>query len=120
MVAERLPRLILRAEGLAILVAAVTFYATEDYGFLPFFFLALAPDVSFLGYAAGPRVGAVAYNAAHSTIGPAALAVAGVLADADVALQVALVWFAHIGADRLLGYGLKYPTGFKDTHIQRV
>ena len=117
---ERLPRLILRAEGLVILIAAVTFYATEDYGFLPFFFLALAPDVSFLGYAAGPRVGAVAYNAAHTTIGPVALAVVGVLADSSVAVQIALVWLAHIGADRLLGYGLKYPTGFKDTHIQRV
>ncbi len=50
----------------------------------------------------------------------AALAVAGVLADADVAIQVALVWLAHIGFDRFLGYGLKYPSGFKDTHLQRL
>jgi hypothetical protein len=38
----------------------------------------------------------------------------------EAALQIALIWLAHIGVDRMLGYGLKYPTGFKDTHLQRV
>ena len=31
-----------------------------------------------------------------------------------------LIWLAHIGFDRTLGYGLKCPTAFKDTHLQRV
>ena len=38
----------------------------------------------------------------------------------DGALAVGLVWLAHIGIDRALGYGLKYPTHFEDTHLQRV
>ena len=48
------------------------------------------------------------------------LGVIGVVGDSSTATQIALIWLAHIGVDRLLGYGLKYPTGFKDTHLQRV
>ena len=79
-----------------------------------------APDLSMVGYAAGPRVGAVTYDVAHTYAIPVALALVGVFADADLALQIALVWAAHIGVDRAIGYGLKYPTGFRDTHLQRV
>jgi hypothetical protein len=43
-----------------------------------------------------------------------------VIADAETAVQLGLIWFAHIGVVRAIGYGLKYPTGFKDTHLQRV
>ena len=65
-------------------------------------------------------MGAAAYDVAHTEILPIALGVAGVLADGGLAVQLALIWLAHIGLDRLVGYGLKYPTGFKDTHLQRV
>jgi hypothetical protein len=60
------------------------------------------------------------YNVAHATVGPIALAVVGVLADTDSCVQLAPIWLAHIGIDRLLGYGLKYPAAFQDTHLQRV
>jgi hypothetical protein len=73
-----------------------------------------------LGYLAGPKVGASAYNTFHSYPLPAALGIFGLLAGAPLAVAVALVWFAHIGMDRLMGYGLKYATDFKDTHLQRV
>jgi hypothetical protein len=73
-----------------------------------------------VGYLAGPSIGAVAYNAFHSYPLPAALGLAGLVAGGPLAVSVALVWFAHIGMDRLMGYGLKYPTGFKNTHLQRV
>ncbi len=56
----------------------------------------------------------------HTYALPLALAALGVLAGWDTAVQLALVWGAHIGMDRMLGYGLKYRTGFKDTHLQRV
>lgn len=56
----------------------------------------------------------------HTYVPPVVLAVGGVLADADVPVQVGLIWITHIGVDRTVGYGLKYPTGFKDTHLQRV
>lgn len=82
--------------------------------------LFLAPDLSLLGYLAGRRAGAATYNAVHTELWPIILAAAGVLADAPVLTQVGLIWLAHIGIDRLLGYGLKYPTAFKDTHLGRA
>ena len=111
---------VLRAEGLAVLAAALVLYFDAGYGWALLLVLALAPDLSMLGYLAGARVGAVAYDAAHAYVLPLALGVTGVLAESDRAVQLALIWLAHIGADRSLGYGLKYATGFKDTHLQRV
>ena len=111
---------LLRAEGLAVLAAALIVYFDSGFGWVLLVALALAPDVAIAGYLGGPRVGAVAYDAAHTYVLPVALAAGGVLAESDLTVQVALIWLVHIGADRLLGYGLKYPTEFKDTHLQRV
>jgi Domain of unknown function (DUF4260) len=117
---ESLPHTLLRFEGLAVAAAAFAVYVDGDFGWVLFAALALAPDVSFLGYAAGPRVGAACYDALHTTVLPVALGAVGLLADLDLAVQIALIWLLHIGVDRTLGYGLKYPTRFQDTHLQRV
>jgi hypothetical protein len=116
-----LPALLLRLEGLAVLTAAVLLYVDGDYRIWPLLVFALAPDLAMVAYLVGPRVGAAAYNLAHTYVFPVALA-AGCLVtgEAGVPVQIALIWAAHIGADRMLGYGLKYPTAFKDTHLQRV
>lgn len=95
-------------------------YADEGFGWLAFALLVLAPDLAMVGYAAGRQVGAVVYDVAHTEALPIALGVAGLLATEAVPVQLALIWLVHIGADRLLGYGLKYPTAFGDTHLQRV
>jgi CubicO group peptidase (beta-lactamase class C family) len=108
----------LRLEGLAVMVAAALLFAGADYSWLLFALLFLAPDLSFLGYLAGPRAGAVAYNALHSYVGPLFLAV--VLLLAGLPQAVPLVWAAHIGFDRVLGFGLKYPTAFSDTHLGSI
>jgi hypothetical protein len=114
------PGAMLRGEGAAILVGSVLLYWANGGSWWLFALLLLAPDVSMLGYLAGPKVGAAAYNTFHSYPLPAALGSFGLLAGAPLAVAVALVWFAHIGIDRLMGYGLKYATDFKDTHLQRV
>jgi hypothetical protein len=119
-VLERLPHLLLRLEGLAVAAAAIVLYFHEDFGWILFVALILAPDLSFAAYVFGPKAGAVAYDAVHTEIFPVALGTFGVVADSAVATKVALIWLAHIGADRLLGYGLEYPTAFKDTHLSRV
>jgi hypothetical protein len=119
-VLDRLPRRLLRVEGIALFAGAVVLYFHADYPWWLLLVLALAPDLAMVGYVAGPRTGAVAYDAAHTMLLPIALGVAGVLAESDVAMQLALIWLAHIGADHAFGYGLKYPTHFKDTHLQRV
>jgi hypothetical protein len=114
------PRLLLHLEGAAVAAAATVLYFDGGHPWWLFLALALAPDLSMVGYAAGPVAGAAAYDAVHTYVLPVALAVVGVLAGVDGLLAVALVWIAHIGVDRALGYGLKYPSGFKDTHLQKV
>jgi hypothetical protein len=113
-------RLALRAEGLAIGGAAVALYFEQGYSWLALVLLWLAPDLGALGYLAGKRVGAVVYDLTHFEAWPVALATFGVIADVDLAVQLALIWLSHIGLDRAIGYGLKYSSAFKDTHLQRV
>lgn len=117
---ERLPRRLLHLEGVVVLAAAIALYFDAGYGWLLLVLLFLAPDLSMLGYLGGPRVGALAYDVVHTYALPVALGAVGVLGGYGLATQLALVWAAHIGMDRMLGYGLKYPTAFKDTHLQRV
>ena len=113
-------RLLLRLEGLAIGAGALILYVDGDHNWWLFALLILAPDFAFVGYAAGPRLGAAAYNLTHNLVLPIALGCAGLLGDTEWAVAVALIWLTHIGVDRLIGYGLKYPTAFKDSHLQRV
>ena len=112
-------RTLVRLEALVLLAAALVLYARVGAGWGRFALLFFVPDVSFAGYLAGPRLGAVVYNAAHSLIGPVALALAG-LAAAPSLLPLALIWLAHVGADRALGYGLKYQRGFSATHLGAI
>ncbi|WP_449252755.1 DUF4260 domain-containing protein [Brevundimonas naejangsanensis] len=106
-----------RLEGLALLAIAAFSYARFGQGWGLFAVLFLAPDLSFAGYLAGPRFGALTYNLAHSLIGPLLLAGAGLVADQSLAVALALIWLAHIGFDRALGYGLKSPLDFGVTHL---
>ena len=78
------------------------------------------PDLSFLGYLAGPKIGAVVYNSAHSHITPLAMLTAGFGFAPPLLLSVAIIWLAHTGFDRALGYGLKYAAGFGLTHLGRI
>jgi len=110
----------LRFEGLAVLVAAVFFYREQRLSWLLFAVLFLVPDLSLLGYLAGSRAGAVAYNVAHSYLLPLLLLIASLFAGHRVLTLYALIWMAHIGFDRMVGYGLKYPWGFGDTHLGRI
>lgn len=117
---DRLPRTLLRLEGLVAAVAAVTLYFHLGYPWWLLVVLVLAPDLSAIAYVAGPRIGAMSYDLAHTLTLPVVLATVGVVADAKLAIELGLIWIVHIGTDRAIGYGLKYPTGFKDTHLQRV
>jgi hypothetical protein len=108
----------LRLEGLAVLAAAVLIYRRTGGSWLLFGVLFLAPDLGFAGYAFGPRIGAGVYNVLHSYIVPIALGCGMWLGGRSIAIP--LIWTAHIGFDRLLGYGLKYPTGFGDTHLGKL
>ncbi len=109
----------LRLEGLSAAVLSGYLFSRAGASWWLFAALWLAPDLSMTGYLAGPRVGARCYNAVHSYLVPAALAFAALALHRAVLLPFALIWFNHIGVDRMLGYGLKYPTAFGDTHLGR-
>lgn len=111
---------LLRAEWLAVfLVGAYTYIAMHGnpYLLVP---LLLAPDLSMLGYLAGPRVGALTYNAVHNLVLALALLVIGWIASLAPIGLMGVVLLAHVGMDRALGYGLKLPTDFRDTHLGRI
>jgi hypothetical protein len=110
---------LLRIEGLVLLAGSLLLYAQNRGEWVAFLALFLVPDLSMLGYLRGPAVGAALYNLFHNYLPPAALVALGMLSGNQLLLLLALIWLAHIGMDRLLGYGLKYSSGFKDTHVGR-
>ncbi|MXQ11610.1 DUF4260 domain-containing protein [Microvirga makkahensis] len=111
------PRLLLRLEGLALFGLGTGAYAQTGLSWWLYAVLFFSPDLSFAGYVAGPRPGAAIYNAAHTILGPAVLLGTGLVLDPPLFLGLAAIWAAHIGFDRMLGYGLKYATSFSDTHL---
>lgn len=113
-------RTLLRLEGAALAVACIVFYSYFEGSWAMFAILLLAPDLSFLGYLGGPRAGAVTYNVAHAAIIPMLLGIVGMVVPSALVMHLALIWCAHIGLDRALGYGLKYDAGFGFTHLGRV
>ncbi len=114
------PGILLRSEGAFVLALSLYLYRTTGAHWGIFFLLFLWPDLSILGYLGSARLGARLYNLVHTYIFPLTLAGVSYYEDKARLLTFALIWFAHIGMDRALGFGLKYPTLFKDTHLQRV
>ena len=114
------PRVLLRLEGLALLTAAVVGYRELHASWWLFAVLLLVPDIALVAYAAGPRFGALAYNAVHSYLAPALLAVLAYTFGLPSLWPLCLIWLAHIGMDRALGLGLKFPTAFRDPHLGTV
>ncbi len=114
------PRWILHLEGAAIFAAALYFYRAGHYPWWLFAALFLVPDISMMGFVKDARRGAAIYNLVHTLTGPLLLLGGALLVAGPQSIRYALIWLAHIGFDRALGYGLKYPTFFKDTHLQHV
>jgi hypothetical protein len=112
--------ILLRLEGLTLFLGMVLLYAVWGGSWWVFALLFLVPDLSFAAYLAGPRTGAIVYNAAHSYLLPVALMTAGFALPEPLILSFAMIWLAHIGIDRALGYGLKYEAGFGFTHLGRI
>jgi hypothetical protein len=115
-----IPRALLRIEGLAVFVAALVGFQIVDASWRLFALLFLIPDVALVAYVGGPRIGALAYNAVHTYVAPGVLAALAYLDVLPGASPLCLVWLAHIGMDRFLGLGLKFPSAFRDTHLGTV
>lgn len=112
--------LLLRLEGAALAAICVWLYTGIHQSWWLFALLFLAPDLAMLGYLRGPRIGALVYNVVHTWVAPAVLFAVGWWGNVPILLPLAFILGAHIGFDRALGYGLKLPSGFKDTHLGRI
>lgn len=115
-----LPRLLLHLEGAGLLATAAILYASQDFNWGAFALFLLAPDLSDLAYLVNPRIGSLAYNLAHTALFPLALGLLSLSSGNALGVQAALIWLAHIGMDRLFGYGFKYPGAFSNTHFSRI
>jgi hypothetical protein len=114
------PSILLRVEEAVLFLLTIFAYQHLHYSWLLFAILFLTPDLFMLGYLVNVRLGAATYNLAHTLTLPFALLLASYIEHWHLASTIALIWIAHIAIDRLLGYGLKYPTNFKDTHLQHI
>ncbi len=115
-----LPAILLRTEGAMLLAGTTLMYWDQGGSWLLFALAFFAPDLAMLGYIAGSRTGAVTYNALHTTSLAILVTVIGMVGDGQWLTSIGLVWMAHIGFDRLLGYGLKYSDGFKHNHFAHI
>jgi len=118
------PTLLIRVEAAMAAVGLVLVLAALGPPWWLWVVVLAAPDLSLLAYRAGTRVGAIVYNAAHFAALPLAglaglFLVAGLDADATL-VEIAMLWLLHITIDRALGFGLKLPSGFRDTHLGRI
>ena len=116
-VVEGAPALLLRLEGAVVAAGSAAIYGYAGGGWLMFALLFFVPDVFMLGYLIDRRVGAAIYNAGHSTIGPLALLLIGWNFESTISTSICMIWLAHVGFDRLVGYGFKYADDFMLTHL---
>ena len=111
------PNVLLRAEAVLMLLGAATAYIWVGGNWLLFLLLMLIPDLAMLGYLAGLRVGTAIYNGVHWYGVPFILVAIGAAGYSFLALEIGLIWIAHISFDRMIGAGLKYPVGFRFSHL---
>jgi len=108
---------LLRLEEAALAALAVWLFVRLDVAWWWLAVLFLAPDLSMLGYLAGPRAGALLYNLAHHKGAAVVLYLAGALVASTTLQAAGLILLAHSSVDRIWGYGLKYPDSFQHTHL---
>lgn len=114
------PRYVLQLEAATLFVASLFLFHRLHGAWGMFAAAFLLPDLAMLAYLAGPKWGARAYNAAHTLSVPLAMGVVAALNNQWAWLPAIAVWTAHIGFDRMLGYGLKFESSFGTTHLGQL
>ncbi len=115
---NRMINSILRIEGLAAFSIALAAYFHLGFSWVALVLLILVPDVFMLGYLKDNSWGAIVYNIGHTYVTPLVLLALSHQIEFPVGSAFALIWIAHIGIDRALGFGLKRASGFKDTYLR--
>ena len=113
-------RMFLILESIVIFIGALLIYLFLSGNWIIFLVLLFAPDIFIVGYLKNSRIGSIIYNIGHIYVWSIILIVIGILIDLNLLILFSLIWIAHISMDRAMGYGLKYPSDFKDTHMQKI
>ncbi len=109
--------MVLRIEGLVLFAASIALFAAQGQAWWLYPALLLVPDIFMIGYLRNTKLGSIVYNLGHSYPAAAIVTALGFIFGSEVTIALGAIWFGHIGWDRMLGYGLKYGTSFKHTHL---
>jgi hypothetical protein len=111
---------VLKLEEFGLFVLGIYFFCLLNYEWWWFLVLILAPDISMLGYLLGNKMGAISYNFFHHKGIAIAVYLVGIYSQNNEIQLIGVILFSHAAMDRMFGYGLKYETGFKDTHLGTI
>ena len=111
---------LVRLEEIALLILSIYALCFLNAQWWYYLLLLIGPDVSMLGYLVGPRVGAFTYNLFHHKFTAIALFLLGIISSTWMLQVIGAVLFGHSSLDRIFGYGLKYYSGFSDTHLGTI
>ncbi|MCX8529264.1 MAG: DUF4260 domain-containing protein [Rhodoluna sp.] len=111
------PKVLLRAEGAVLFAASIALFTAQGQQWWLYPALLFVPDIFMLGYLRDTKLGSIIYNIGHSYPAAAAVTALGFMLSSSLVIAIGAIWFGHIGWDRLFGYGLKYGTSFKHTHL---
>jgi|SRR5690625_3111795 len=117
---KKVNKILLHLEGLAVLFLSIYLYGYFQFNWFLFIVLLFVPDIAIVGYAVSNKVGAYVYNMAHTYTVAIVILIIGLILKSEILFSIGLIWTAHIGMDRMVGYGLKYSTSFKDNHLNRM
>ena len=115
-------KILLKLEEAAITAISIYFLSIYNLGLPVWLWILLffSPDIGMLGYAVNTKTGAVMYNFFHHKGIAIIIAATGYFLQNEVVTAIGILLFAHSSFDRMLGYGLKYPDSFQNTHMGRI
>ncbi|MBO9203675.1 MULTISPECIES: DUF4260 domain-containing protein [Niastella] len=108
---------IVALEEAAMFGLSIFLFGKLSFAWWWYLVLILTPDISALGYLVNTRVGAMTYNFFHHKAVAIVMYVAGLYLNNEVVQLIGLILLGHSSLDRMLGYGLKYPDSFQNTHL---
>src|SRR5690625_892047 len=111
---------LIHLEGFVTFISTIILYAHFGGSWWIFILFLLAPDISVLAYLVNEKFGSIIYNLFHTYAISVPILLGGFFLEYNLLTIIGIIWTTHIGMDRMVGYGLKYPTAFKDTHLQKI
>ena len=111
---------IIKLEELGLFILGMYLFSLLNFEWWWFLVLILAPDLSMLGYIFGNKSGAFFYNIFHHRAIAVLLYIMGCYFKIEILQLSGIILFSHSAMDRFFGYGLKYESGFKYTHLGEI